>query len=151
MFDLMYLAVLAPAVLLTVIRGWAGWSVMLAAGAVAFSTAQPDRLHLPVLAVLLLLGLAVEAAGVLIRRRSWLPERLIGRAVISGGTQLSLSSMFHPLLAGGLWWLVLGRFLWNQPAEAITGEFSMVKERARLYLWRGLGALAAALAIINFK
>ncbi|MDH7479175.1 MAG: hypothetical protein QHH02_04110 [Syntrophomonadaceae bacterium] len=151
MFDLMYLAVLAPAVLLTVVRGWLGWSVILATGAVAFSTAEPDRLHLPLLAALLLLGAAVEAAGVLIRRRSGLPEQLIGRAVISGGTQLSLGSLFHPLLAGSIWWLALGRFLWNQPAEAITREFSMVKERARLYLWRGIGALAAALAILNLR
>lgn len=148
---MLYLAALAAAVLITVVRGWTGWFLLIIIGALAFAAHRPDDLRLLLLGSLLLTALVVETVSLQIRKRYTLPNELIKRTVISGGTQLALGSLFGITLGAVAWWTGLGRFLWDQPAETLDDEARRIQQRAKILVLRLLTSLAGAAVIIGFK
>lgn len=149
MFDLLFLVALAAAVLITAVWGWTGWFLLLGTGLLVFSAYPSSERHLILLGSLLLLALGIEWKVVKARERCAIPEALISKAVISGGTQLVLGSLFHPLLALGVWWMGLGRFLWEQPAEEREAELRRAKHWGRLLVLRFTTALIGAALILG--
>ncbi|NPV91520.1 MAG: hypothetical protein HPY50_12190 [Firmicutes bacterium] len=148
MSDLLCLLILIAAVPATVIWGWTGWFLLLSTGELVFSLAHRGPESLGTLGGLLLMALGIEWMVLRARRRTPVPEGLIKRVVISGGTQLVLGSFFHHLAALAVWWMGLGRFLWERPAEEIMDELGKAVHWSWLMLARGMGALAAAVVIL---
>jgi hypothetical protein len=140
--------ILIAAVPTTVAWGWTGWFLLLGTGEIAFSAAHTSRQYLLFLGVLLLMAICIEWTIARARKRMPIPGGLIERVIISGGTQLVLGSLFRRLLAVAVWWLGLGRFLWEQPAEERSSEIERAVHWGWLMVARALGALAAAVVIL---